>query len=762
MMFLKQSLFFLLTLLPTSVLATPTLGTVTQIQSFSVPRSPSGLFFDEQVSGLLYVLCGTSTNGDHYIYAYTIDGIQQCLITIPQAVAMSRVDGFYIVNNEAYIVDSQGPIYADSGRLGGSVYEVTWNDPCGCASGTCSASSVQWSPTVLRQWSISAADVSAAEGGGMDEYFRNSGIVVVDNTWYGVNGVHPISGSHTVSYTKSIVQVDMSTTDLTVVDSWSFDGSTVGHDVDMEGLTCGPDGCSSTLYVGDEYNYIYALNLETGEVGMEWDLNLLVGNVPVDKGIESLTYASTTGYYYAGIQETAEIHVVSLSTTPDEGGTDVGADDGATGGDNTEEEDSPPTGTTATTLNQCTATDDYPKCAAASRDSSAQRVRREVRSLSTEEWDKVVAAMWIMKTESMATGQAAYGSSFKSYDYFVAKHAVATTDSRGDQAHFGALFITWHTAFVLEFEMSLLAVDPSIEAMPYWDETISEPSVFTEDYFGVDPAADSESKEVTSGRFANWPVSSEFSLDDYAAYIADSSTITFAGSDASPSILRGENMETSAFATRYGSGSGWEVSPPTADTWWGCTTDSILKWNDWYSCIEQGRQSLHSGPHASIGGRGPDGTGTRVTSPNGPIFMFHHANLDRNRMWWMLRHSDEETVCKYYGFPLSDGTFIGPGRDGNENGAFDGAHLNDVVSSSWGFAPEDLGVEAEIDETTSVAQSVTAGTLMTHADMICYLNPDTAAYTYDTNVDCLNDSSTCHAIQGVVESVTVVDDSGDA
>jgi hypothetical protein len=255
---------------------------------------------------------------DHYLYAYTTDGEERCLITIPQSVGMSRVDGFYITheNTKAYIVDSQGHIYeGDEGRLGGSVYQVDWTNPCGCTSdGSCSSTSATWTPTVTQSWSISASDVSGNEGGGNDEYFRNSGIVVVGDSWYGVNGVHPIAGgSLTSSYTKSIVEMSM--TSSSIVTFWSFDGSSVGYDVDMEGLTCGPDMCASTLYVGDEYNYIYALDLESGQINMEWDLNSMVGSVRTDKGIESLTYASTPGYYYAGIQDTAEIHVVRLDTT---------------------------------------------------------------------------------------------------------------------------------------------------------------------------------------------------------------------------------------------------------------------------------------------------------------------------------------------------------------------------------------------------------------------------------------------------------------
>ena len=74
---------------------------------------------------LLYVLCGTRTNGDHTLYAYTATGERRCTVTIPTAAGMSRVDGFHISHerDRAYIADSQGPIYAaEAGKLGGSAW----------------------------------------------------------------------------------------------------------------------------------------------------------------------------------------------------------------------------------------------------------------------------------------------------------------------------------------------------------------------------------------------------------------------------------------------------------------------------------------------------------------------------------------------------------------------------------------------------------------------------------------------------------------
>ena len=44
-------------------------------------------------------------------------------------------------------------------------------------------------------------------------------------------------------------------------------------------------------------------------------------------------------------------------------------------------------------------------------------------------------------------------------------------DSRGDQSHFTRPFGTYHAAYILQFEEMLMAVDPVIESLPYWDMT---------------------------------------------------------------------------------------------------------------------------------------------------------------------------------------------------------------------------------------------------------------------------------------------------
>ena len=109
-------------------------GTATAITSFAVPKSPSGMFYNP-ADDLLWVLCGTNTNGEHYLYGYTLAGVQKCSITIPSSVGMSRVDGFQINGGNAYIADSQGPIYASTaGNLEQNCHGVIKN---ACVRSSC-------------------------------------------------------------------------------------------------------------------------------------------------------------------------------------------------------------------------------------------------------------------------------------------------------------------------------------------------------------------------------------------------------------------------------------------------------------------------------------------------------------------------------------------------------------------------------------------------------------------------------------------------
>lgn len=153
------------------------------------------------------------------------------------------------------------------------------------------------------------------DGNGIDDYFRNSGIVVdeASNTYFAVNGVHPVTnGDYSSYYPKSIVEASIETDEI--VNVWSFDASTLGREVDMEGLTFAEN--TDILYIGDEYNFIYELDLDGGNITREWDLSEIGVSTSTDRGIEAITYYD--GFFYVGIQADQEILKLDLHLDADD------------------------------------------------------------------------------------------------------------------------------------------------------------------------------------------------------------------------------------------------------------------------------------------------------------------------------------------------------------------------------------------------------------------------------------------------------------
>uniref|UniRef100_A0A7R9V365 Tyrosinase copper-binding domain-containing protein n=1 Tax=Chlamydomonas euryale TaxID=1486919 RepID=A0A7R9V365_9CHLO len=102
------------------------------------------------------------------------------------------------------------------------------------------------------------------------------------------------------------------------------------------------------------------------------------------------------------------------------------------------------------------------------------RVRKELRSLTDREMQLFVTGLATMLSVDTGAGQLLFGPKYKEYDYFIIKHTVATqTPVDGvccsDVAHFGPWFLTWHEAFIMEFENALLSVVPELGALPYWE-----------------------------------------------------------------------------------------------------------------------------------------------------------------------------------------------------------------------------------------------------------------------------------------------------
>ena len=121
------------------------------------------------------------------------------------------------------------------------------------------------------------------------------------------------------------------------------------------------------------------------------------------------------------------------------------------------------------------------------------------------------SAMNIMKNTSTKEGQKTFGRLYVSYDDLVAQHLEAAAAKHCDEAHLGQAFATYHRAFTLRFEESLLSVDPSIGALPYWDynvEARSEDPRKSEiwEWFGSSEGDSAQGFAVKDGRFGHWQV----------------------------------------------------------------------------------------------------------------------------------------------------------------------------------------------------------------------------------------------------------------
>jgi len=115
------------------------------------------------------------------------------------------------------------------------------------------------------------------------------------------------------------------------------------------------------------------------------------------------------------------------------------------------------------------------------------RLRKEIRDLDQDEWQRVVRAIWIMKETPTYVGRQKYGKLYCSYDRLILKHVRAALYYKGDQAHFTVIFPVYHRLWLLQFENALLSIDSSISGLPYFDfkrEGGPYISAFSDQYLG--------------------------------------------------------------------------------------------------------------------------------------------------------------------------------------------------------------------------------------------------------------------------------------
>ena len=380
-----------------------------------------------------------------------------------------------------------------------------------------------------------------------------------------------------------------------------------------------------------------------------------------------------------------------------------------------------------------------PVCPAIAQRCGKQRVRRNFIMLPDNIRRSILTAIDTIKTTSWAEGLVTYGPKFKTYDYFVQRHAQAQTDPLSDRAHGGSWFVAYHRLFVLEFEEVLLAINPSIEALPYWDiaEGFAEVLGDGELEFGS-MVGTGEDYRVIDGYFGGWRINK---LNQTLATVAGNDG--YYSGNAKGELRTERNNPRTNGITRYPVCEGPSLTKLDFNRCAALVSSSI---DEYMECLSEFRTpyhgSLHSEAHMWLGSRVPpedpsctplDGSAAEdssmpvlgdffdvTTSVNDPIWMLHHANIDRAA--FHFQHTNKQHAGTYHSYRAATGSgmwfeLYGPA-------AMKGLLLLDVITPRQPFRGSDLGFDrigGPVGE-------------LTVADSFCWANPSSGLYTYDTVV----------------------------
>ncbi|XP_060569873.1 putative tyrosinase-like protein tyr-3 [Ruditapes philippinarum] len=259
-------------------------------------------------------------------------------------------------------------------------------------------------------------------------------------------------------------------------------------------------------------------------------------------------------------------------------------------------------------------------------------IRREIRTLSDEEWKNVTD---VFRELYEAGVLQAFGR----------LHGKAKL-----KAHKGGAFLPWHRVFLAHFEQEMKKINPSV-SLPYWDYTIDyeipqpyESIFWTPCFFGEN------NDTVQSGPF-------KFMYGAHGGIISRQLANDF----YSTRLINKRDIE------RLKDFCGFED-----------ITTGVLKEE-----TDHNLETLHDGVHDYIGGD----MGVVENSAYDPIFWFHHAFIDY--IWESFRehqtescgHIDIETDYR----PINDIGWKGTFGQGHEDALFGYKHLNttDGLWRNW-------------------------------------------------------------------------------
>nr|KAJ3415599.1 hypothetical protein HK105_001460 [Polyrhizophydium stewartii] len=238
-------------------------------------------------------------------------------------------------------------------------------------------------------------------------------------------------------------------------------------------------------------------------------------------------------------------------------------------------------------------------------------VRREWRELTAAEQTNYIDAVLCLKSQKSKLPRSAKSPS--RFDDVAYTHMMAL-----DVAHSSALFLPWHRAYLAAYESILQSECGYKGTLPYWDWTVDsqapEKSVlWSSKAFGGDGDPSSTNLCIRSGPFKAW---------------------------------RSAFARRMCLARSFGGGSLDSTAVLYSPEAIYMLLSRSTTYDDFRSALEEGP---HNNVHSAIGGD----MALIDMSANDPVFMLHHANVDRMWALWQKMHP---ALAGSYGGDNADGT----------------------------------------------------------------------------------------------------------
>ena len=262
-------------------------------------------------------------------------------------------------------------------------------------------------------------------------------------------------------------------------------------------------------------------------------------------------------------------------------------------------------------------------------------VRREIQSLSSEDLESTMEAMYAIWSTSEEDGQEKYGSNFHNSTYFASAHDFNAAWVDSDHVHEGLGFIPQHVKLTNLVELAMQAYDPSV-SMPYWDFTLevaqgvplNESIMFKKETFGTltMPADtywgftykddDIAKARISDGRWAD-------SLAEY--------NTAYPELGSSYGYMRGPwNTNPSPYVSRFATGT---IELPSCSNYYDFLRDQ-LEYTDF---LYEAAYAPHANVHGSIGS------------------VYGCDKLDELHTKGLISDTDKQlTICRQWGFTMKE------------------------------------------------------------------------------------------------------------